>query len=132
MKKLSFDVLRHANLQRLPLFKNAHGERAHASEDGSDWTRADWLEAVAGELGEYANISKKFRRGDINEVEFTEAARKELADVVTYVDILAYRLGIDLGDAVREKFNAVSNRVGVAIYISDANEIVRDSFLIRE
>ena len=132
MKALSFDVLRAANLQRLPLFKNARGERAHASEDGSDWSRADWLEAATGELGEYANISKKFRRGDINEVEFKEAARKELADVVTYLDILAYRLGINLGDAIREKFNSVSNRVGVAIYISDANEIVRDSFLVRE
>ncbi len=132
MKSLSFEVLRAANVQRLPLFKNAKGERAHASEDGSDWSRADWFEAAAGEMGEYANISKKFRRGDINEVEFKEAARKELADVVTYIDILAYRLGIDLGDAVREKFNAVSNRVGVAIYISDANDIVRDSWLVRE
>ncbi len=132
MKSLSFETLRAANLQRLPLFKNSKGERAHASEDGSDWTRADWLEATAGELGEYANVSKKFRRGDINEVEFKELARKELADVVTYVDLLAYRLGINLGDAVREKFNAVSNRVGVAIYISDANEVVRDSFLVRE
>ena len=132
MKSLSFATLRAANLQRLPLFKNAKGERAHASEDGSDWSRADWLEAAAGELGEYANVSKKFRRGDINEVEFKEAARKELADVVTYLDILAYRLGINLGDAVREKFNSVSNRVGVAVYISDANEVVRDSFLVRE
>lgn len=132
MKSLSFATLRAANLQRLPLFKNAKGQRAHASENGSDWTRSDWLEAVAGELGEYANISKKFRRGDINEVEFKEAARKELADVVTYLDILAYQLGIDLGDATREKFNQVSNRVGVAVYISDANEVVRDSFLVRE
>lgn len=132
MKSLSFATLRAANLQRLPLFKNAKGERAHASENGSDWTRADWLEAVAGELGEYANFSKKFRRGDINEVEFKEAARKELADVVTYLDILAYQLGIDLGDATREKFNAVSNRVGCAVYISDANEVVSDSFAVRE
>jgi len=131
MKSLSFAVLRAANLQRLPLFKNAKGERAHASEDGSDWTRSDWLEATLGELGEYANDSKKFRRGDINEVEFKERARKELADVVVYLDILAYRLGIQLGDAVREKFNAVSNRVGVAIYISDANEVVDDSFKVR-
>lgn len=132
MKSLSFEVLRAANLQRLPLFKNAKGERAHASEDGSDWTRSDWLEAATGELGEYANVSKKFRRGDINEVEFRELARKELADVVTYLDILAYRIGINLGDAVREKFNAVSNRVGVSIYISESNEVVRDCVLIRD
>lgn len=132
MKSLSFETLRAANTQRLPLFKNSHGETAHAQPDGSDWSRSDWLEAAVGELGEYANFSKKFRRGDINEVEFREHARKELADVVTYVDLLAFRLGINLGDAVREKFNNISNRVGVAIYISDANEIVRDSWLVRE
>lgn len=132
MKSLSFEVLRAANTERLPLFKNCHGEPAHAERDGSDWSRSDWLEAAVGELGEYANFSKKFRRGDINEVEFKEHARKELADVVNYVDLLAFRLGINLGDAIREKFNTVSNRVGVAVYISDANEVVRDSFLVRE
>lgn len=36
----------------------------------------------------------------------------ELADVVTYCDLLADQYGIDLGEAVREKFNIVSARVG--------------------
>lgn len=129
MKALSFDVLRAANQARLPLFRNSKGLRAHIFYDGSDWSRADWLEAVVGELGEYANKSKKFRRGDITEAEFLIEAKKELADVVTYLDILAFRLGVDLGDAVREKFNEVSNRVGVAVYISDANEVVGNSFV---
>ena len=132
MKSLSFEVLRAANTERLPLFKNCHGEPAHAQPDGSDWSNAEWLQAVVGELGEYANFAKKFQRGDINAVEFGEHARKELADVVTYCDLLAFRLGINLGDAIREKFNQVSNRVGVSVYISDANEVVRDSFLVRE
>jgi NTP pyrophosphatase (non-canonical NTP hydrolase) len=35
----------------------------------------------------------------------------ELADVVTYTDLLAEWAGIDLGEAMREKFNAVSERV---------------------
>lgn len=35
----------------------------------------------------------------------------ELADVVTYADLLAARMDIDLGEAVREKFNEVSDRV---------------------
>ena len=72
-----------------------------------------------GELGEYANIRKKFERGDINEVEFHILARAELADVVTYLDILAFRLGIDLGNAVIEKFNFISNRVKSPIKIHD-------------
>jgi NTP pyrophosphatase (non-canonical NTP hydrolase) len=114
---LSFNTLRRANMARLPLFKNAHGEPAHAELDGSDWTRSDWLEAATGELGEYANFSKKFRRGDITEEEFLAAARKELADVVTYLDILASQLGINLGEAIRDKFNEVSTRVGADVFI---------------
>lgn len=132
MKSLSFDSLRRANTERLPLFKNGKGETAHKMRDGSDWSRSDWLEAIMGELGEYANKSKKFRRGDISQAEFLVEAQRELADVVTYVDLLAFRLGIDLGDAVRQKFNEISNRVGVAVYISDADEVVRDSFLIQD
>lgn len=130
MKSLSFQVLRWANTERLPLFKNSKGDAAHAKRDGSDWSRSDWLEAVTGELGEYANKSKKFRRGDISQAEFLIEAEKELADVVTYVDLLAFQLGIDLGDAIRKKFNEVSKRVGAPVYISDAGEVVRDANLI--
>lgn len=117
---LSFDVFRQANIMRLPLFKNSKGEPAHSKPDGSDWTPAQWCQAVMGELGEYANIRKKFERGDIDETEFLRLARKELADVQTYLDLLAYRLGIDLGEATIEKFNEVSARVGAPVFISDA------------
>jgi NTP pyrophosphatase (non-canonical NTP hydrolase) len=116
---LTFDELREANSIRLPQFKNSHGEAAHSMPDGSDWTRSDWLEAALGELGEYANFSKKFRRGDIAEAEFMKHATKELADTVTYVDLLAKRLGIDLGEAVRNKFNEISLRVGASVYIEE-------------
>ena len=115
MNSLTFDALRAANMQRLPVFKNKHGEPAHSMADGSDWTRADWLEAIVGELGEYANNSKKFRRGDMSEAEFKAVASKELADVQTYLDILAFRLGIDLGRATIEKFNEVSRRIKCVI-----------------
>lgn len=112
MSNLSFDMLRKANLARLPEFKNSKGQRAHSQPDGFDWTRADWFEALTGELGEYGNFSKKYRRGDIGYVDFIINARKELADVQIYLDLLAHRLGIDLGDAVIEKFNEVSKRIG--------------------
>lgn len=59
---LDFDTLREANVERLPTFKNSLGEPAHSDPQGRDWTRSDWLEALTGELGEYANKSKKFRR----------------------------------------------------------------------
>jgi NTP pyrophosphatase (non-canonical NTP hydrolase) len=109
---LTFDALRQANVARLPLFKNGKGEVAHSEPDGSDWSPAQWLQAVVGELGEYANLRKKYERGDIDEDEFLSEACDELADVVTYIDILAKQLDIDLGLAVANKFNEVSHRVG--------------------
>ena|ERR1700679_374147 len=115
---LRFDTLREANMQRIPTFKNKRGELCH-NEDGSDWSPAQWLQAVLGELGEYANFRKKFERGDFSEEEFQKEAGKELADVVTYLDILAFRLGIDLGGAVYHKFNEISNRVGSPIFIAE-------------
>lgn len=109
---LTFTALRGANTARLPQFKNAKGGLAHTKPDGSDWSPAQWLQAIIGELGEYANKRKKFERGDITAAEFQVEAAKELADVVTYVDILAMQLGIDLGQATMDKFNEVSLRVG--------------------
>lgn len=114
---LDFATLRTANVTRLPLFKNALGAPAHAAVDGSDWSPAQWLQAVVGELGEYANVRKKFERGDITEDEFTALAKKELADVQAYLDLLAFRLGIDLGAATKAKWNEVSARVGCPLRI---------------
>lgn len=111
-ESLSFDKLRDANCQRLPVFKNKHGEPAHTRADGSDWAPSQWLEAVVGELGEYANEHKKYVRGDLTHAEFIAKAEKELADVIIYMDILAFQFRIDLGEAVRKKFNEVSVRVG--------------------
>ena len=62
---LTFDTLRKANIARLPEFKNSKGEPAHSKSDGSDWSPAQWLQAVIGELGEYANVMKKVERGDL-------------------------------------------------------------------
>lgn len=120
---LTFNTLRSANVNRLPTFKNSKGEPAHSMPDGSDWSPAQWLQAVTGELGEYANLRKKYERGDIDEQEFRTEAKYELADIVTYLDILAFQLNIDLGSAVIEKFNFVSVRVGSPIKIlSDGSD----------
>lgn len=112
---LTFAELRWANHLRLPQFKNKHGEPAHSEPDGSDWSDAEWLQAVVGELGEYANVRKKLQRGDFTREEAQSMMADELADVVTYLDILAFRLGIDLGEAVRDKFNRVSDRVDCSV-----------------
>jgi len=114
---LTFDVLRAANVARLPRFKNGKGEPAHSKPDGSDWSLGEWICAVAGELGEAANIIKKVRRGDLTMDEARPLIAKELADVATYLDITALQCGVDLGDAIADKFNEVSNRVNAGIKI---------------
>ncbi len=73
------------------------------------WSPTDWGCALAGEAGEACNLAKKMRRGE--DVPLLEMSH-ELADVVIYADLLAARLGIDLGQAVKDKFNIVSARKG--------------------
>lgn len=109
---LTFAALRDANTARLPTFKNARGEPAHAEPDGSDWCLAQWCNAVTGELGEAANLIKKIERGDLTLDEARPALAREFADVVTYLDILAMRAGVSLGAITITKFNEVSVRVG--------------------
>jgi NTP pyrophosphatase (non-canonical NTP hydrolase) len=82
-----------------------------------DWTGGDWAAAMAGECGEACNIVKKLRRietakrGRPTEQD-TAVLRSmlsdELADLLIYADLLAAKYGLDLSEAVREKFNATS------------------------
>ena len=88
---LSFNTLRGANTARLPEFKNGHGAIAHNKEDGSDWSPSQWLQAVIGELGEWAQARIDYEDGRISAAEFATQSAKELADVAIYLDILARR-----------------------------------------
>lgn len=98
VRALNFGILRDANVTR--------SEQSFHMCDA--WSPTDWACAMAGETGEACNLIKKLRRGeDVR----PEDIGKELADVVIYADLLAHRLGIDLGTAVRSKFNEVSDRV---------------------
>lgn len=119
---LSFRTLREANKVRLPQFKNRRGEPAHSEPDGSDWKLSAWCNAVTGELGEAANIIKKIERDDFTLDEARNDLADELADVATYLDLLAFRAGIDLGKAVQSKFNRISERVGANVCIGDDDD----------
>lgn len=106
---VSFAQLREVNVHRC---KTSY----HPIED---WSLSDWMTAVAGEVGELAGVVKNIRRKDVDgashhaigPTEAQELAR-EAADVVIYLDLLCARAGVDLGEAVRDKFNIVSDRVG--------------------
>ena len=95
---LSFQRLRQANVERCEKSYHPIGE----------WSECDWAVALAGECGEVCHIVKDRRRGEEVEV---YALGAELADLVIYADLLAARVGIDLGDAIRRKFNETSRKV---------------------
>jgi len=115
---VSFDDIREANMERAPTYRNKRGELMFESvADFDDTALSFWGNAIAGETGEMCNVIKKIERGDFGpdstvEPEALDALGRELADIVTYCDIIAFRAGINLGHAYREKFNAVSERVG--------------------
>lgn len=107
--------------------------RWHGDDD--DWNLADWSNAMCGEAGEAANVVKKMRRteselwarqlypgdsghpvADAPAPQARELLRaqlaNELADVVTYCDLLAHHAGINLSEAIARKFNRVSEAQG--------------------
>lgn len=84
------------------------------------WSPAEWACAMAGECGEACNNVKKIRRLNGSEdgrKDLVSNVADELADMITYADLLASRLGIDLEAALIRKFNAVSKRVGSDVFI---------------
>lgn len=111
---LDFHQLRAANLSRVQRWHPGFGFL-----EGS-WSGGDWGNAMAGEAGEACNVVKKLRRAeeglkgalDGATDELLAELAKELADMVTYGDLLAAYYGIDLGEAVRAKFNEISERQG--------------------
>jgi hypothetical protein len=116
MKDLGFEELRKANVERC--------EQVFHKLD--EWSPTDWATAVAGEVGEACNVIKKLRRLDGADQTLDSPKTRlllrhmaviELADVVIYADLLAARLGMSLGDAVRSKFNEVSVKRGASVFL---------------
>lgn len=114
MRGMTFESLRESNVKRCE----------GAFHPIMDWTPTDWACAMAGEAGETCNMVKKLRRLDnpasifkqtqnnTDAEHIKEQIGKEVADTVIYCDLLMARPGLSLSDAVRNKFNEVSMRVG--------------------
>jgi len=120
---LTFRTLRNGNLKRLPLFKDRHGNLSHppekCSKPGDNWDASDWVMATVGELGELANVLKKVLRGDFDpkSPEVRKMIADELADVAVYLDLLAFNVDVDLGEAVMSKWNETSRKLGIPLII---------------
>ncbi len=101
----SFDYLRVANAER------------QAEWDGdSKIDLAYRAMELGGEVGEALNECKKLereRRGIRGSRTTVDKLAEELADVIICVDLIAMGEGIDLFEAVKAKFNATSEKVGL-------------------
>lgn len=98
------------------LKKLKEANKARQSKYPSGWDLPRWGNAVAGEAGEMCNVIKKIDRGD-NIPNATQQLADEVADIVCYLDLLCQHAGIDLSDAIVNKFNKVSERIGSDVRI---------------
>jgi len=79
---------------------------------------------LAGEVGEACNVIKKLEReriGLVGSRDTKEHLAEELADIVICTDLVAMDAGIDLDTAIAAKFNATSEKNGLAtrLLVSD-------------
>jgi NTP pyrophosphatase (non-canonical NTP hydrolase) len=109
-------------------FREANVTRCEASFHAvNEWTPTDWATALAGEVGEVCHVTKKLRRLQMaphwasrdGDAALEAQLADELADTVIYADLLAARMGIDLGAAIVKKFNQVSERVGSTVRLGE-------------
>lgn len=88
----------------------------HALES---WSPAEWTNAMAGELGEACNLTKKLlrhrdgiagnvKKEDQNVILLRHRAAKELCDAIIYADLSIQALGFDTDEMLREVWNAKS------------------------
>lgn len=116
---LSFKTLREANKLRQRLYRNNKGRLIRAD---LNWSIADWVLAFTGEFGEACNLLKKIHRDDIDPnsplyVELKARIASELADAQIYLDLLAMKAGVDLGEAVETTFNLKSDEIRTPVKI---------------
>lgn len=73
---------------------------------------------LAGEVGEACNVIKKLDREKLGlrgSRATVEQLREELADVIICVDLIAMEVGLDMDQAVKDKFNKTSEERGLTV-----------------
>lgn len=79
------------------------------------WSATDWGCALAGEVGELCNFLKKIKRNHTMDITWSDippdAVKKEIGDIFAYLNLICIKLGINMEDAIIDKFNEVSDRL---------------------
>lgn len=79
---------------------------------------------MGGEVGEALNVVKKLERARLGVPGSRDTFQhlgEELGDVVICAYLVASVAGIDLDEAVREKFNATTENMGLTTYLVAAS-----------
>lgn len=107
--------LRHVNIKRQEEYPKPEGVELDENFRSNE---------LMGEAGELAGCVKKLyreRMGIAGNKHTKEELRKnleeEMGDVLICLDLLASFYGVDLEAVTRKKFNEVSDKVGVSVYI---------------
>lgn len=121
---LTFARLRAANMQRVGIFKNRHGDPAHTKPDGSDWSVAEWMQALVGEFGEFARVRLDYEMGNLTQEQYERLACKEVADQQIYLDLMAAR-AFDERET-RTPFNTRAGRMlRLMVFIGEYAELAK-------
>lgn len=100
-----------------PNLRSANVARQKEWDQDNQITLAYRGNELAGEAGEACNVIKKLERermGIRGSLATLDDLAQELADVVICADLIAMSASIDLDQAVAAKFNATSEKVGLA------------------
>jgi NTP pyrophosphatase (non-canonical NTP hydrolase) len=88
------------------------------------WSDSDWITAIAGEVGEAANVVKKLNRvrdgirgNKESETELRAKLMKELGDVFVYLDLFCQKLGTTTADVAVNVFNSKSAEIGYPVVL---------------
>ena len=105
-----------ANDNNFTSLRAANNARQKEWDAGNQITLSYRGNELAGEVGEACNVIKKLERerlGIAGSRDTKAHLAEELADVIICVDLIAMAEGIDMDAAVRAKFNATSEKVGL-------------------
>ncbi|MNQ36905.1 hypothetical protein D3C85_504330 [compost metagenome] len=100
-----------------PTLRSANIARQNEWDQDNQISAAYRGNELAGEVGEACNVIKKLERerlGILGSRATVGELADELADVLICADLIAMHYGIDLEAAVARKFNATSEKVGLA------------------
>jgi NTP pyrophosphatase (non-canonical NTP hydrolase) len=113
----SVEVLRPTELRYFNTLREANEARQKEWDAGNQISLTYRATELAGELGEACNIIKKLERerlGIRGSRDTVEHLAEELADIEICNDLIAMMEGIDLEAAKVAKFNATSEKMGLA------------------